>query len=284
MTDAAVVNATVAGAVAELDRLRIEPRSSTRQLQDLSPDPYLPSAHTGLMVQAIHQRANSFGRSSGLDIGVGSGVLLAALGTLGVRRLTGSDVDPNAVRRAAAMLDAAGFARRFRLFTGSLWDGLEGERFDVITANLPAFPATEACAPPPAPDWSCGGPDGRRLIDPFIAGLPRHLARGGVAFLAHNVFLGRARTDAMLRDRKLACTTVLRTSIPIDPRKSAFLNPLIRQDGPGGGPCAGLQHIGGYEFMEVEVLEIRRQRQMRGALRPPRLFVPPQARQRGRTP
>lgn len=234
---------------------RVQPSAALTQSEQPAPkDPFSPSAHTGLVLQALHQHADVFNKGSGLDIGVGSGVLLAALGSLGVRRLTGSDIDPEAVRCTKSLLASAGFTKGVRLITGSIWDELDGCAFDVVTANLPAFPASEACDPDHAPHWSCGGPDGRALMDVFLAGLPAHLAADGVAYIAHNVILGRARTDAMLQDGGLSSRTVMRTSIPLDARKAAMMNPLIRY----GKHVAGLRRFGPYEFMDVEVLEIRR--------------------------
>jgi release factor glutamine methyltransferase len=218
-------------------------------------DPFLPSVYTGLIVQALQQRAAIFNKGTALDIGVGSGVLLMALAALGVRRLTGMDIDPDAIRRAAKLLGAAGLADRTELLTGSMWDGLDGRTFDVITANLPAFPAAGPCDPDRAAQWSCGGTDGRRFMDPFITGLSRHLAPGGTAFVAHNVCLGRTRTDSLLHDHGLIEAVLLRTSIPLDPRKSAFMTPAIRKGGPG----TGILRFGSYEFMDVEVLEIQRE-------------------------
>ena len=219
-------------------------------------DLFCPSAHTGLVLQALHQRAAAFNKGSGLDVGVGSGVLLAALGSLGVKSLTGSDIDLEAVRCTEALLASHGFTSGVRLINGSMWDELDGRVFDVITANLPAFPASGPCDPDHSPHWSCGGPDGRNLMDPFLAGLPGHLAADGVAFIAHNVFLDRARTDAMLRDGGLSACTLIRTTIPLDARKASLMNPAIRR----AKHTAGLSRFGGYEFMDVEVLEIRRAR------------------------
>jgi hypothetical protein len=52
-------------------------------------DLFRPSDYTGLMMRALRAGVSGYRRGSGLDMGVGSGVLLATLGELGVQRLVG---------------------------------------------------------------------------------------------------------------------------------------------------------------------------------------------------
>lgn len=65
--------------------------------RETAPDPFRPSEYTGLLVHTLRSRARDFGRGLGLDMGMGSGVLLATLGALGMQRLYGVDIDPAAI-------------------------------------------------------------------------------------------------------------------------------------------------------------------------------------------
>jgi release factor glutamine methyltransferase len=217
-------------------------------------DPFRPSDYTGLLMHALRLRAADFGRGSGLDMGVGSGVLLGTLGLLGVDRLFAVDIDPAAIRATESLLRGMGMLGRTRLLLGSLWAPLDGEKFDVVVANLPHFAATEPSDPDRSPYWSMGGTDGRRLLDPFLAGLSAHLHDDGAAFITHNAFVGRATTDAMLAAQGLVAHAVLATTVPLHPTKTVLLQPEVRARYTG----AGLSHVGPYEFADVQILEIRR--------------------------
>ena len=217
-------------------------------------DPFRPSDYTGLLMHALRLRAGEFGHGSGLDMGVGSGVLLGTLGLLGVERLCGVDIDPAAIQATDGLLRGMGLLDRTRLLLGSLWEPLGAERFDVVVANLPHFAATEPSDPDRSPYWSMGGADGRRLLDPFLAGLSAHLRDDGKAFITHNAFVGRARTEAMLAGQGLAARAVLSTTVPLHPTKTALLRPEVRARYTG----AGISRVGPYEFADVQILEICR--------------------------
>jgi release factor glutamine methyltransferase len=216
-------------------------------------DPFRPSEYTGLLMHALRLRAANYGKDAGLDMGVGSGVLLATLGSIGVRALYGVDVDPDAVRATERLLAELGMLERARLYCGSLWEPLGDTQFDVVTANLPHFAATEPSDPHHSRFWSMGGADGRKLLDPFLAGLRAHLRDNGVAFITHNVFCGMERTEAMLRAGGLAARPILSTTSILHPVKSAVLTPDVRASYDG----TAIRRLGPYEFVDVQILEIR---------------------------
>ena len=64
-----------------------------------------------------------------------------------------------------------------------------GAAFDVVAANLPQFAAEAPAYPEHSPYWSSAGADGRRLMDPFLAGLGAHLAPGGWVLFSIATFL-----------------------------------------------------------------------------------------------
>ena len=235
--------------------MRTALNNAARQLGSVtSSDPFRPSDYTGLLMHALRLRASEFGRGSGLDMGVGSGVLLGTLGLLGVERLYGIDIDPAAIEATKGLLRGMGLLNRTRLLQGSLWEPLNAERFDVVVANLPHFAATEPSDPDRSACWSMVGPDGRRLLDPFLVGLGSHLRDDGAAFITHNAFVGRASTEAILVAQGLAAHAVLSTMVPLHPTKTALLRPEVRARYAG----TGISQVGPYEFADVQILEIRR--------------------------
>lgn len=216
-------------------------------------DPFRPSGHTGLLLSALRRFGGTAPKRSGLDMGVGSGAVLAMLGMLGVERLCGVDIDPEALAATANLMAQTGLADRADLRFGSLWEPVVGERFDIIAANLPQFAATEPADPEHSPHWSFGGPDGRRFMDPFLAGLRTHLKETSVAFITHNRFLGMERTETLLRQTGLVAREVLSSAVLLHPRKTSLLQPDVRCHAEG----VGIIRLGPYEFVDVQILEIR---------------------------
>jgi len=217
-------------------------------------DPFLPSDYTAMLMHVVRARKGTFRLGSGLDMGVGSGVLLATLGQLGVERLTGVDIDPAAVEASRTLLRSLDLLDRAQVLEGSLWEPLADARFDIVVANLPHFASTQPSDPEHSPYWSMGGSDGRCLLDPFLAGLGAHLSDDGVALITHNSFVGLDRTTAMLAVQRLAVEPVLSTTMALPPAKIALLEPAVRRRYTGSGIC----QLGPYEFVDVQILEIRR--------------------------
>src|ERR1051326_1935585 len=117
-------------------------------------DAFRPSDYTGLLLHALRSRATDFRRGTGLDMGTGSGVLLATLGLLGVERIYGVDIDPDAIAASGRLIRELGLQERTRLLQGSLWEPLGDEQFDVVVANLPNFAASQPSDPERSRFWS----------------------------------------------------------------------------------------------------------------------------------
>ena len=216
-------------------------------------DEFRPSDYTGLLLHTLKSRAADFGRGAGLDMGTGSGVLLATLGLLGVERIYGVDIDPAAIAASQRLVRELGLLDRTRLLQGSLWEPLGDERFDVVVANLPNFAACQPSDPDHSRFWSVGGPDGRKLIDPFLAGLRGHLSDSGIAFMTHNVFAGLAQTEDILARHGLSARVIMATVTVLHPMKSVLLSSDVRARYAG----SAINRLGPYEFADVQVLEIR---------------------------
>ena len=131
-----------------------------------------------------------------LEIGSGSGVVLAALGALGAASLCGIDIEHDAVAPACCCCGELGHGEAAEVHHGDMWLPVGGRRFDLIVANLPHFPMEPVPIAGRLPTWSAGGADGRRLLDPFLEGLAGHLAPGGRAVITHNAFVGLDRSRA----------------------------------------------------------------------------------------
>jgi release factor glutamine methyltransferase len=110
-----------------------------------------------------------------LDVGTGSGFVATELADTGAT-VVASDINPMACTRARD----AGHA----VVRGDLLDPFQAASFDVVTFNPPYLPT------PSEREWDdwmehalSGGADGRRLVDPFLAGVGRVLRPGGRAFM-----------------------------------------------------------------------------------------------------
>ncbi len=215
-------------------------------------DPFLPSEYTGLLLQSLQHLPDLPVDARAAEIGIGSGVVLASLALRGIARLRGVDSHPGAIRATTALLERMGLADRAALSLGSVWEKLDGERFDLVVANLPQYPSEQPADPGRVTSWSTGGPDGRRIMDPFLTGLGAHLRPGGVALITHSTIIGLARTRAILAAQGLGCTAVLASQVLLSPGKAALLPAAswARTDQPG------LREVGPYRFIEAQVLRI----------------------------
>ncbi len=71
-----------------------------------------------------------------LDLGTGSGILAVAAARLGARRVVALDTDPQAVKAARENAVANGVGDVVEVREGTLPEGVAGERFDLIVANI----------------------------------------------------------------------------------------------------------------------------------------------------
>jgi len=110
-----------------------------------------------------------------LDLCTGSGIH-ALLAAPHAERAVAVDINPRAVRCASFNARISGVTN-VEVFAGDLFDPVGAdERFDLITANPPfvSSPVDEMM-------FRDGGPSGEAIQQRIVAGLPRHLAPGGVA-------------------------------------------------------------------------------------------------------
>jgi release factor glutamine methyltransferase len=211
-----------------------------------------PSEYTAALIQALQMAPERARGAQVLEIGSGSGVVLAALGALGAASLAGVDIEPDAIEASRGLLDTMGLGAIADLRCGDMWLPVAGRRFDLIVANLPHFPMEPGRIGGRLPTWSSGGADGRWLLDPFIEGLPVHLAAGGRAVLTHNAFVGLETSRAIARAHGLALEILLTVLVYISEEKLQRMTPRVLQAEEG----RSLHRYGPYTFGRVHVVEI----------------------------
>jgi methylase of polypeptide subunit release factors len=109
-----------------------------------------------------------------LDLCTGSGIH-ALLASSHAERVLAVDINPRAARCARFNAQAAG-ASNVEVVDGDLFEAVRGERFDLITANPPFV-----SSPVDSVRFRDGGRSGEDIQKRIVAGLPQHLAPGGMA-------------------------------------------------------------------------------------------------------
>jgi methylase of polypeptide subunit release factors len=219
----------------------------------VSADPALrPSEYTAALIQVLRTRPDCVAGANVLEIGSGSGVVLAALGDLGAAALCGVDIEAGAVAAGEDLLRDTGHGHRAELYRGDMWHPVGGRRFDLVVANLPHFPMAPEAWAGRWPTWSAGGNDGRHLLDPFLHGLAGHLNPDGRAFITHNAFVGDDASRAALARVGLAMRVAATQLVYIPAEKLARMTPgvLRREDG------RSIHRYGPYVFGEMHIVEI----------------------------
>ena len=211
-----------------------------------------PSEYTAALIQVLQARRTAVQGARVLEIGSGSGVVLAALGGLGAASLCGIDIEEDAVTSGMLLLDGLGHGKAAEFHQGDMWLPVGDRRFDLIVANLPHFPMSDAAVSGRLPTWSAGGLDGRRLLDPFLEGLGEHLVPGGRAFITHNAFVGVERSRAILARAGFALQVVLTTLVNLPDEKLARMTQRVLAAEEG---CT-IHRYGPYAFAEVHIVEI----------------------------
>ena len=211
-----------------------------------------PSEYTAALVQVLRARSASVRGANALEIGFGSGVVLAAIGELGAASLCGVDIESAAVASGAMLLETLGFGDKSQMFRGDMWRPVAERRFDLIASNLPQFPMEPLEYAGRLPSWSSGGPDGRHLLDRFLDGLAAHLAPGGRAVITHNAFVGLDATRAMVARDGLSLRVAMTVLVHLGSEKLDLMtrSVLLAEDG-----CSIFRY-GPYAFAEMHVVEI----------------------------
>lgn len=215
-------------------------------------DPFAPSDYTAQLLHVARRHVRQARPARVFEVGLGSGVVLAGLLQAGAERGGGVDVEPAAVDATRRLLAAEGLADRAEVRVGELWSTCAAQRYDLIVANLPHFAAERADDGIHLPSWGSGGADGRRWVDPFLTGLPRHLAPGGLALMTHNGFIDLERTQAVVQPLGLVARVVRSASALLSPAKLAGMTPAVRERHQG----RSIHAVGAYAFVDFDIVAI----------------------------
>ena len=214
---------------------------------------FSPSEYTAALLMHIRNHASATPPASALEVGTGSGVVLALMLALGAQRAMGVDIEPTAVEATQNLLQKEGVADRAQVVQGDMWAACGTERFDLIATNLPQFAAAHIEGDGRLPTWSVGGLDGRAVVDKFLIGLPQHLNVGGVALMTHNSFIDVAQTQSLLAPLGLQAQVIYTASAMLSVQKMASLNPAVLARFIG----RGIHHLGEHWFADFNIVEIR---------------------------
>ena len=210
-----------------------------------------PSQYTCMLLDQAIKYFSSAGCKRVLDMGVGSGVMLAAAAQQGVADLWGIDVNPNALKAAASLLKRAAPDSHPRLLLGDLWTPLpDGLRFSLVVANLPHFPGAYHDQNRPL-GWDGG--EGRQTINKLITGLEGRLEEEGLALITHHDLIGFEESRALIEHCGLRCETLLQWSVFEPPERMHSVAKSTLDSAH-----AQIRRYGGYAFMNARILKIFR--------------------------
>ncbi|MBU3579521.1 methyltransferase domain-containing protein [Polynucleobacter sp. 73C-SIWE] len=170
-----------------------------------SSDLYRPSIYTASLLKAIDSNCANFSMNHVLDVGVGSGICLAALGRLGASNMWGLDISKDSIEFANQLLCSEFKKDRVNLVHGDMFEKLDPHlSFDLIVANLPQLPINIGSIDRP-PTWGGGG---RGLVDRLIHQLPQRMTKNGMSLIAHCDLNDFKKTEELIRSLRLHCETV----------------------------------------------------------------------------
>lgn len=158
---------------------------------------YTPHDDSFLLAEAACWHA----RGEVLDLGCGSGIAgLSAVRRCEVTKVTFADLNPIALKCAKVNAERNRLASKCEFKETRLFSAFAGQKFDTIMFNPPYLPT--------APDevtskldeaWN-GGPDGRRIIDPFLERVAGHLRPNGQLLFLSSSLTNTPKTVKVLRD------------------------------------------------------------------------------------
>lgn len=209
-----------------------------------------PSEYTAALVQVIRSEPSRVRGARVLEIGCGSGVVLAVMAGLGAVSLCGVDIEKDAIATGRSLLGELGHDAE--IHQGDMWQPVAGRHFDLIVANLPHFPMDHFEVAGRLSTWSSGGIDGRELLDPFLEGLADHFAANGRALITHNAFVDVERSRQLLRRHGLAMHIVRTVLVHVAKEKIDLMTPSIL----GAEEGRSIHRYGPHVFADMHIVEI----------------------------
>lgn len=169
---------------------------------------YQPAADSRLLAETATETDIDSGDLV-LDVGTGSGYVADRVREATGARVVGTDITLDACRQAAE----AGVA----VVRADMFAPFPDDTFEVVVCNPPYLPT------PPEREWGdpmeealSGGENGRAMVDPFLDGVGRVLASGGVAYLLISTLTGPDAVRETAREAGLDVSTVAEESHPFE--------------------------------------------------------------------
>jgi methylase of polypeptide subunit release factors len=215
---------------------------------------FRPSEYTAMLIQQIREYGSRISGKNTLEIGCGSGVVLAALAKEGATQVCGVDIEQEAIRISAQTLSDAGYLEIAELHHGDMWSMVQGRVFDVIVANLPQAPTEIRTVEGRHLTWNFGGPSGRAVLDQFLHGVSAHLAINGWGLITHFDPLDVAKTVEILNASGLKAKVVMTRLLTYSEERLNDLVPQVVADKIGESIIFYGKHV----FSEVHIVEFRR--------------------------
>jgi len=217
---------------------------------------FRPSEYTAMLIQQIRHYGSAIKGKTTLEIGCGSGVVLAALAREGASRVCGIDIEPDAIRISSQTLTDEGYLNVAELLHGDMWSMVPGRVFDVIVANLPQGPTESREIEGRHLSWNFGGSNGRALLDQFLNGVAAHLATDGLGLITHFDAIDVAKTIELLNASGLAAKVGMTRLLTCPKDRLNALEPQLVANKLG----KSIIIYGNYVFIEVHIVEFRRVR------------------------
>ena len=170
-----------------------------------TPDVYRPAEDSGLLAEAAVATVDA--TDLVFEVGVGSGWVAETVAHETGARVVGDDLTAEACRAARD--------RGVPVVRANLFDPVADGAVDAVLCNPPYLPTpTEAEWADPMEAALSGGPEGRRVVDPFLDDAGRVLAPGGHALLLVSTLTGLNEVRARAAENGLTAETVREASYP----------------------------------------------------------------------
>jgi release factor glutamine methyltransferase len=156
---------------------------------DITSDVLIPRPETEFLVEKVLSYVKKDKKLKILDIGTGAGPIIITLAKEIENGLFyGSDISKEALKVAQKNAKSNGVGDKVEFTVGNLFEPWKGQKFDIITANLPYIPHEDLPGltveihhyePRIALD---GGNGGLTIYEEFLKELPKYLNENGMVF------------------------------------------------------------------------------------------------------
>jgi len=167
---------------------------------------YDPHEDSFLLAQA----AMNYARGEVLDLGCGSGIAgLSAARLPAVKKVTLVDLCEPALSCAKVNAERNRLSSKCEVIQSRLFSSLAGRTFDTILFNPPYLPTSKFEVTKELDEAWNGGPDGRRIIDPFLERVANHLSPNGQVLFLSSSLSDTAKTIKMFDSQGFRVERVL---------------------------------------------------------------------------